>query len=94
MSQPSRRLYENMVEFDYNLYFSASPGQEADDPFAKLHKDGYEKHGAFADPLFVDWEAGDFRLKPDSPALKMGIQSIDLSGVGLTDDFPERFKRA
>lgn len=50
-------------------------------------------NGAYADPLFVDWEAGDFRLRPDSPALKMGIKSIDISKVGLTEDFPERFKQ-
>jgi hypothetical protein len=93
MSHPPRRLYENMAEFDYNLYFSSSLIQAADDPFAKMRKDGYEQNGAVADPLFVDWEAGDFRLQPDSPALKMGIQSIDLSEVGLTDDFPERFKK-
>jgi len=33
--------------------------------------------------LFVDPENGDFRLKPDSPALKLGIVPIDLSKIGL-----------
>jgi hypothetical protein len=35
------------------------------------------------DPLFVDPENGDFRFKPGSPALKMGIVPIDLSEIGL-----------
>ena len=96
MSKRGRRDgFENMDKMDGNLYYSPpSDGeQEPEDPLAKLRKDGYEINGAYADPLFVDWEAGDFRLRPDSPALKMGIKSIDLSEVGLTEDFPERFKQ-
>jgi hypothetical protein len=37
--------------------------------------------------LFANLKEGDFRLKPDSPALKMGIKQIDLKGIGLTRDF-------
>jgi hypothetical protein len=36
-----------------------------------------------ADPLFVDPARGDFHLKPGSPALKLGIRSIDTSRNGL-----------
>jgi len=78
-------------EVDRNVYFAANAPQ-GDDVIVELRKVGHEKNGAYTDPLFVDWENGDFRLKPDSPALKMGIKSIDLSNVGLTEDFPERFK--
>jgi len=35
-----------------------------------------------ADPLFADPGKGDFGLKPDSPALKMGFKAMDLSTVG------------
>jgi hypothetical protein len=35
-----------------------------------------------ADPMFVNPANYDFRLRPDSPALKMGFQQIDLSTVG------------
>ena len=34
------------------------------------------------DPLFVDVKNGDFRLKPDSPALKLGFKEWDHSLVG------------
>jgi len=80
-------------EFDGNIYFcTEAPSLESAQVIVELRKRGYEKKGAYADPLFVDWENGDFRPRPDSPALKMGIKSIDLSDVGLTEDFPERFK--
>ena len=39
-------------------------------------------HSVWADPLFVDAAKNDWRLKPDSPALKMGFEQIDFSAVG------------
>ena len=39
----------------------------------------------FADPLFVDWENGNFNFKPDSPAHKLGIKPIDVSTAGIKD---------
>ena len=39
-------------------------------------------HSVVADPLFVDPNSDDFRLKPDSPALKLGFHRIDQSKIG------------
>ncbi len=44
-----------------------------------------------ADPGFVDVAGRDFRLLSDSPALKLGIEPIDVSQIGLKADFPKRF---
>jgi len=51
---------------------------------------GLDAHTQLADPLFVDREHHDYRLKPDSPALALGFQPIDTSEIGLREDFPYR----
>ena len=48
-------------------------------------KDGIDMHSLAADPLFVDLGNGDFRLLPESPALKLGFVPIDMSKIGLRD---------
>jgi hypothetical protein len=48
----------------------------------KWKEQGLDKESVIADPLFVAPEKGDFTLKPDSPALKLGFQPIDVSKVG------------
>jgi hypothetical protein len=70
---------------DYNLFYSSdeSSGRAF---FAEIQATGHEAHGQFADPLFVDLEKGDIRLRPDSPALNMGIKSIDIDKIGLMDE--------
>ncbi|NLY00940.1 MAG: right-handed parallel beta-helix repeat-containing protein [Rhodopirellula sp.] len=47
---------------------------------------GGDAHSVVADPMFVDAEHGDFRLKPQSPALKLGFQPIPLDKIGLYED--------
>lgn len=70
--------------WDYNLYFREGGGPVQ---FMKYSPDqwrakGLDEHSVIADPLFVDPARRDFRLKPDSPALKLGFKPIDLSRVG------------
>jgi hypothetical protein len=43
---------------------------------------GLDTHSVVADPRFRDVARRDFRLRPDSPAYKLGFRDIDLSGVG------------
>ena len=43
---------------------------------------GLDVHSVVADPLFVDPAMRDFRLRPESPAFKLGNCEIDLHDVG------------
>lgn len=89
---------DDNFRMDHNLYFSA--GQKPVTFFGGLtleqwqQKRGQDKHSLVADPSFVDPKKDDFRLKPDSPALKLGFQPFDASKAGrltpavLTKDLP------
>ncbi len=68
---------------DYNIYYCASEPDLSATMLEKQQRDGVDAHSLAADPLFVDPANGDFRLRPDSPALKLGFIPLDLSKVGL-----------
>ncbi len=70
---------------DSNLYWDTS-GKEPAFPggsFKDWQARGHDRHSLVADPLFVDPEKGDFRLKPESPAGKIGFTPFDTSGTGV-----------
>jgi parallel beta-helix repeat protein len=77
-----------LSRWDHNLYWRSDgqPLEFYDCPFAEWQAKGLDRHGAVADPKFVDPAHYDFRLRPDSPALKLGIRSIDTRRVGLYGD--------
>jgi parallel beta-helix repeat protein len=71
--------------FDRNLYWNTSGKAivfSGDKSFDDWRATGQDKHSIVADPLFVDPEKGDFRLKPGSPAEKIGYHQWDVSEVG------------
>jgi hypothetical protein len=43
---------------------------------------GFDTHSVLADPLFVDAANDDYRLKPGSPALKLGFKPIPVEKIG------------
>jgi parallel beta-helix repeat protein len=47
---------------------------------------GGDVHSIVADPMFVDAEHGDFRLKPESPALTQGFEPIPFDKIGPYED--------
>jgi hypothetical protein len=53
---------------------------------------GFDQHSVFADPLFFDPEKGDYRVQPESPALKLGFENFNMDNFGLTSDFPPQWR--
>ena len=53
----------------------------------------FDRRSVVADPRFVNPAKRDYRLRPDSPALKLGFRNIDTRAIGLKADFPKRFAR-
>jgi len=43
---------------------------------------GFDRNSVIADPLFTDPSAGDFTLRPDSPAFELGFQPIPVDRIG------------
>jgi hypothetical protein len=82
---------------DRNLYFDTRVGAKPEDmKFAgatleQWRARGHDVNSIIADPLFVAPDKHDFRLRPDSPARKLGFRPIDLSAVGVR---PKAARRA
>jgi hypothetical protein len=72
---------------DYNLYFNPTVPLEATTfngfSWSDWQQTGKDQHSLYTDPLFVNPDQFDFRLKPESPAFKLGFQDIDVSQVGV-----------
>ena len=89
---------DNNFKLDHNLYWHAGKpvtfagGLSLDQWRAQR---GQDVHSVIANPGFVDPGQDDFRLKPDSPALKVGFEPFDFTRAGrrmpitLTRDLPE-----
>ncbi|MGJ8650998.1 MAG: right-handed parallel beta-helix repeat-containing protein [Opitutaceae bacterium] len=71
------------ADTDNNIYYCTVDPTLGVKFIEKQQANGVDTHSQAVDPLFVDPENGDFRFKPNSPAIKMGIVPIDLSKVGL-----------
>jgi hypothetical protein len=76
------------IDTDNNIYFCAADRSLGEDMVKKQQANGVDKNSRADDPLFVDPANDDYRFKPNSPALKMGIVSIDRSEIGLRDNRP------
>jgi hypothetical protein len=83
----------NRFKMESNLYFDARSEASPDSlrfkdaTLAQWRQRGHDRNSLVADPLFRAPAKFDFRLKPGSPAFKLGFQPIDLSTVGVRKQF-------
>jgi parallel beta-helix repeat protein len=87
----------SMARCDENVIFQAAgsyalrhdtqaPEEERITTLTRWRSLGYDAHSVVADPLFVDPEHDDYRLRPQSPALKLGFVPLDVRHVGPRRD--------
>jgi hypothetical protein len=77
------RAVSKQAETDHNVYFCAADSELGQQMLKKQQSDGVDANSLCVDPLFVDPANGDFRFKPNSPALKLGFVPFDTSKAGL-----------
>jgi len=75
---------------DHNVYGSTVKAWPItflnDMSFEEWQQSGRDVHSVMADPRFEDASGGDFRLRKDSPALKLGFKPIDVQPIGAAPD--------
>ena len=78
-------------QLDYDLYYKSNDGENgkvfydgSDKTWSQLQEAGYEAHGVYGNPQFVDLNGRDFHLKEGSPAIDAGTSNVH---CGFTDDF-------
>ena len=90
---------EEITLHDNNLVFNTHGGEypvcsdyqgnaplgTASSPSVQWQQLGFDVHSVIADPMFVDPEHDDYRLKPESPAFTLGFQAIDFTKIGPAD---------
>lgn len=76
--------WDGPVKLDNNLYWRpGGPIRFGKFTWEQWQKQGHDQHSLIADPLFIDPAKADFRLKPGSPAAKIGFKMPDFSTVGI-----------
>ena len=58
------------------------------EPWRSWQTTGQDRGSLVADPLFVDPDRDDYRLRPESPAWKLGFQRIPVERIGPQPDLP------
>ncbi len=84
-----RRLRFDHFECDQNLVYhfghpllASLPDVPPEKQWTEWQKLGFDRDSLVADPRFVDPDNDDYRLKPDSPALKLGFEPIPMEKIG------------
>jgi Right handed beta helix region len=97
-----------MEEVDYNCFFKqdgifssrvselrgeSGPSREVQHyTFDEWQSLGFDKHSVVADPLFEDANEKNFRVRLESPALKLGFQNFEMGVWGLRAEFPHEWR--
>ena len=85
------RYFESSPNFHDNIYWSNVPGAREKSKFPdylnwyEWQASGNDTGSLWQNPLFEDADAHIYVLAEDSPAWDLGIEQIDLDGIGVQD---------
>lgn len=93
---PAATLTPDRIDFEHNVYHRARAMAQVGETRYTLSswqstflQDASAAAATDRDPMFVDPGKMDFRLRPRSPALTLGVDMLDLNGDGrVTDAIP------
>lgn len=75
-------LYHQGLPFTNKVSYSIPGAPKGQNSWEAWQKLGNDRHSLIADPLFVDPSRDDYRLRPESPAFKLGFQQIPVEKIG------------
>ncbi len=77
---------------DHNIYYWKDHNMEMKELLSTLRQLGIDKNGMILDPMFTDPGNGNFQIDPASPLLKNGFVPLNQDEMGLTGEFPQKFR--
>ena len=84
-----RKADNNLFFNDRDIYMiDGIPGVTTLEAWQAIPSREYDQGSITTDPLFIDADHGDYRLRFDSPATTLGIEDINFAVIGLRSDFP------
>jgi len=84
------------IPYEYNIDYNIYAFKKGEKFLKKHQKNGVELNAiATTEQIFVDVENKDYRVVPNSIALKAGFVPFDVSmdSFGVTKDYPERLRK-
>jgi len=75
------------AQLDSNLFATSN------EDLVKYAKNGCDANSMVGDPLFLDAENGDFRVKEGSPALQIGFENFPMNEFGVTSEKLKKLAR-
>lgn len=84
-----RMADNNLFYNDRDIYMILGiPDVDTLDDWRNIPGREYDQGSLTADPLFIDPENSDYRLRFDSPAFTLGFEDLNFAEMGLRADFP------
>jgi hypothetical protein len=68
---------------DYRVPGLGNSNNVTDSTYLDWQNLGFDRNSIIADPGFIDLANGDFNLRTDSPALKLGFSQINFTQIGI-----------